>query len=147
MASPLPMLLAACLLAAAPMAAAEDVYKWVDADGQIHFGSRPPAGARATRMAPSSTEPAPATPNANWQQQLGQSNMRRLQKQQSEEQDARKQQQMARRCQSAQESLDILTRGGAVYQVNSRGEREYLGDEQRQAAIASAHQRVAAYCR
>jgi hypothetical protein len=135
------------LTSATGMASAEDVYKWVDADGHLHFGSQPPAQANARKMAPSSADPAAATSAPTWQQQMGQAGVRRVQKQQREDQDARKQQELAQRCLSAQRSLDTLNRERPVYSVNGQGEREYLSDAQRQSAVAAANQRVAAYCR
>lgn len=140
----------AALLAAAASAAAEDIYKWTDDDGHVHFGSQPPAGAKARKMAPAGSEPPPAAtpaPAPNWQQRLGQSNVRQLEKRKKEEQDESNRQQLNQRCAAAQQSLDTLTHGGGVYRVNAQGEREFLSDEQRQAAIAAANQRVAAYCR
>jgi Domain of unknown function (DUF4124) len=133
------------LLAAA--ASAEDMYKWVDADGHLHFGSTPPVGVKAQKMAPTATEPAASAPTPSWRQQLEMSNIRRQQQRQQEEQSTKKQRQLTQRCVAAQRELDVLNHGGAVYRVNAQGKRDYMSDEQRQAAIAAANQRVAAYCR
>jgi hypothetical protein len=138
-------LIVAGVVAAA--AGAEDMYKWVDDQGQLHFGSRPPAGVKAQKMAPSAAEPAVAAPTPAWRQELEQSNLRHLHEQQQKEQDAKAQQQRARRCLAARQEFDILNKGRPIYRVDSQGEREYMSDEQRQAAIASANQRVVDNCR
>src|SRR6185312_4591228 len=43
-----PIVLAACIAAAALAAEAQTVYKWVDKDGKVHFGDQPPADRDAT---------------------------------------------------------------------------------------------------
>lgn len=43
-------LLLAGLMAFAPPAVAETVYKWVDENGTVHFGQRPPEGVDATAV-------------------------------------------------------------------------------------------------
>ena len=55
-------------LAAAGAAAAQTIYRWTDAQGRVHFGSEPPAGAKAgtvqarvnSYQAPAKVESAPA---------------------------------------------------------------------------------------
>lgn len=49
------VLLHAALLVMAPAALGEDIYKWVDEDGNTHFGSRPPAAAQAEEVEVSET--------------------------------------------------------------------------------------------
>jgi hypothetical protein len=139
-------LIIAGVVAAAISVHAEDIYKWVDGQGQVHFGSQPPMGAKAKRMNPSAPAQGAVDPASSWQQQLTRSNMRHLQKQQGEDQAARKQQQDNQRCLAARASVDSLNRGGAVYRLDSQGAREYFSEEERQAAMANANQRVAAYC-
>jgi hypothetical protein len=126
-------------------ASAEDIYKWVDAQGRLHFSSQPPKGVKAQKMVPRATKPA-AAPAATWRQRLEQSNLRRLQTQQQERQDAKKQQQRTQRCLAARRALEILNRDQRLYRVNDQGEREYLNDEQRQSAKAATNQEVATYC-
>ena len=47
-----PMLFALTLaLLAAPVFAADEVYRWVDADGRVHFADSPPPGIKAERIA------------------------------------------------------------------------------------------------
>ncbi len=130
-------------------AAAEGVYKWVDAQGQSHFGSAPPPGVKSERIntQSSAATPAPAEQGRGWQEQLDLSNQRRQQKNEQDQQAAKRQQENDRRCQSARYALDSLQRGGARYHINDRGEREYLDDSERQAARDAAAQRVATYCR
>lgn len=130
-------------------AAADGVYKWVDAQGRTHFGSAPPPGQRTERVSTNAAnDKATQAPSSrSWQDQLELSNQRRQQVREKEQADERAQQENRQRCLSARESLNSLERGGARYYLNAQGEREYLDDSQRQAERDAAAQRVATYCR
>lgn len=141
--------LPAILALAAANAGAEGVYKWVDAQGQAHFGSAPPPGTKSERIntQSSAATPAPAAEQGrSWQEQLDLSNQRRQQKAEQDQQAAKRQAENDQRCRSARYALDSLSRGGARYRVNAQGEREYLDDSQREAARDTAARRVATYC-
>ena len=45
----LPMLFAVILIVATGASNATEIYKWRDADGQVHYGQRPPEGATAQK--------------------------------------------------------------------------------------------------
>lgn len=130
-------------------AGAEGVYKWVDAQGRTHFGSAPPPGQKTERLNSQTATPeaAPAQGNRSWQEQLDLSNQRRQQAREKEQASAKSEQENQQRCLAARRLLDSLQGGGARYRVNDQGERDYLDDNQRQAALDSASQRVATYCR
>lgn len=130
-------------------ASAQGVYKWVDDQGRKHFSSTPPAGGKATRLEiqPSTPEPVGQPRARTWQEQLQQSNERREQMQKAELESAGKQREQEQRCLAARRNLDVLKRERPVYRINSQGEREYLEDAHRQAAIDAAQQRVATDCR
>lgn len=142
------LLLLLLALMAGP-AAAEGVYKWVDAQGRTHFGSRPPPGQKTEELnSPASTpEAAPAQGGHSWQEQLELSNQRRQQAREKEQATAKTDQENQQRCLAARSALDSLERGGARYYLNAQGEREYIDDAQRQSARDLAAQRVATYCR
>lgn len=54
----------ALVLVVSAGAAAEDVWRWVDQDGVIHFSDRPHPGAERVQIGPVQTFPAPAAPPA-----------------------------------------------------------------------------------
>jgi hypothetical protein len=130
-------------------AAAEGVYKWVDAQGRTHFGSAPPPGQKTERINSQTATPeaAPAQGNRSWQEQLDLSNQRRQQAREKEQASAKTDQENQQRCLAARNALDTLDRERPIYRVNSQGEREYMEDGQRQAIREAATQRVALYCR
>lgn len=49
------------LLALAPMLATAEIYRWTDAQGQVHFGQRPAAGAERVDVRPQVVERDEAT--------------------------------------------------------------------------------------
>jgi hypothetical protein len=137
----------AILVFAAGGACAEGVHKWVDAQGHVHFGDSPPVGQKTERLKVSDT-PVQAAPTQgkDWQEQLQLSSQRRQQQRDKEQAAAKRQREDEQRCIAARNVADSLDRGGARYRLNSQGEREYIDDNQRQAARDAAHQRVATYC-
>lgn len=138
----------AFILLAAP-AAAEGVYKWVDAHGRTHFGGTPPPGQNAKRLntQATNTATAPAQGGRSWQEQLDLSNQRRQQASEKEQASAKAEQETEMRCRSARYRFDSLEGGGARYRINAQGEREYIDDGQRQAELDAAARQVATYCR
>lgn len=141
------VLLGATLLAGP--SCAEDVYKWIDEQGQAHFGSAPPPGRKAVRLHAPATAASPPTaaPTRNWQEQLQLSNERRELARQKEQDADKREREDNQRCLAARRALDALDGERPLYRVNGQGEREYMDDSQRRANREAASQRVATYCR
>lgn len=138
----------AVLFFAATSAGAEGIYKWVDSQGRLHFGGTPPPGAKAQRLnTPPTADPAPGEGAARtWQEQLELSGQRKQLAQEQEQKARQDRQEYERRCLEARQALDTLNRERPIYRNNVQGEREYIDDNQRQAAREAANQRVATYC-
>lgn len=138
-----------CLMFLAAGAAAQ-AYKWTDAQGKVHFSDEPPPDRKADKM---TIKPAvPGNPDAaarsrDWKTQLEESRLRQHQQQKHEATEQRNRQATENRCQSARNDLDTLQRERPVYRVNKDGQREYLEDKDRQAALQRVQDRIAAYCR
>jgi len=115
------------LLLASPLAMAQ-VYKWTDANGQVHYGDQAPPNAtqikgptppgQATapppvaRPAPAPGATAPGAPIATpQQQQQVQRDVRAVREKQ---------------CKEAQENYDKSVRAQRMYKTNEKGEREYM---------------------
>lgn len=136
-------------LAGGAVWAGESVYKWVDAQGQTHFGSQPPPGGKAHKLDIRPSVPAPVDPPAaaSWQEQLRRSGELRHQRRQEEAELAKKARTAEQDCLAARRTLSVLGRERPVYRTNAQGEREYMEDDQRQAAIESARLRADTACR
>ncbi|MDB6086884.1 MAG: hypothetical protein JWN43_4765 [Gammaproteobacteria bacterium] len=128
------VLLCAALIAWSGMASAV-VYKWVDAQGKIQYGDRPPDGvhaevveilgnhaARTTPSRPSSSVPSPSSKAASPGQTV--------------QSDARKAvaddvaQTREKQCAEAQDRYKKLIEGRKLYKTGADGERQYLTSEE-----------------
>ncbi len=143
-------------LAVGAMPAAAQIYKWVDEKGRTHYSENPPPeGKASTKVAPPPPPPSGGSGSATrespeaWKEKDAEWRRRRLERGEAEDKARRRgEQEAARRrdaCRRAQRELHIL-QAGPVYSVNERGERVYLEDKDRPAAIAAARKLVDANC-
>ena len=125
-------------------AVAAEVYRWTDADGQVHYGKHAPhdaAGARSVQL-PESVEAVHAADPDDAQRRERQRRLleaythERRQKQAAAAESAQRQQEQAQRCRALQAQWRRLTFGGRVYFKREDGTREYLSDERRAAEQA-----------
>lgn len=143
------IVVALCLLTLAAGASAQ-AYKWTDAQGKVHFSDTPPPDRKADKL---SIKPAvPENPEAvarsrDWKTQLEESRVRQHQEQKREAAEQSKRQAAESRCQSARRDLDTYKRERPVFRYNKEGQKEYLEDKDRPAAMQRAQDRVDAYCR
>jgi hypothetical protein len=140
---------ALCVVLAA-MPAAADVYRWVDEDGRVHFGDRPPPGS-AERIA----VPVAPAPDAGLKDRR--LKRRRLldafeEERQLQEQAAKEAAQEAERrgqyCRQAQDRLRGIEASRRVYELDENGNRAYRwwDDNEKEQAIAEARRAVRQYC-
>jgi len=135
-------------LALIPLAAmAQQMYKWVDEKGVTHFSESPPPDGKATKVEvkPTGTERARVD---NWKERELESRQRRTQKEIVEEETRRKEEgARVQRCSRAREGLDTVKNSRRVYSLDEKGERVYMEDKDRPAAIEKWSQEVQRYCR
>jgi hypothetical protein len=138
------------LFALASAALAEELYRWVDADGKVHFGDRPPLAAKAENiegaMRPINTADGGSTQastaansNVNTQRQLQREYENRQQQRQQKQQ-----QQMAAACFEARKQLRILQ--GPVYFVDGQGREVQITERERQQQAEQLQQEIARVC-
>jgi hypothetical protein len=138
----------AMLLVLPLLAAGQAMYKWVDERGVTHFSDDPPPdGKGATKM-----EVKPAAPEGarsdDWRERELESRRRKAAQDMAEGDQRRKDEaQRAQRCRRAQEGLDTVKNSRRVYTLDDKGERVYMGDSERPAAIARWSAEVEANCR
>jgi len=126
----LTMLLCACMAAAS----ADQVYRWVDKDGHVHYSQTPPASTavHANSMDVSAPPPDPTgQQNAqNLVQQMQVQNQQAQVAQQQAQAKAQRQAQQQQRCNQLKAQLQILEQVGIVATVDAQGKRTYLSDAQ-----------------
>jgi hypothetical protein len=126
----------------APQALASTVYKWTDAEGVVHFGSRAPNNTNSTAISPKTghsepvnyhqnqpktpQEPAASAPQASSKKAAAKPN--------------------PERCQAAQSNLEVLQRGGRIREPTDDGSYRFLNEEQKSQRIERAQQVVEESC-
>ena len=131
-------------LCGTPLAEA-DIYRWVDADGQVHFGAQPQPGAVPVEVRPQVIERDQATRDR--EARAERFFEARRQEQQTADQavsETRARRQQA--CLSWQQELSRLSRGGRYFRADAKGERVYYSDEQIEAARRQFASRISQNC-
>jgi hypothetical protein len=155
----LSLLLAA--LSGLPAAAQAELYRWVDAEGRVHYtDTPPPPNARKSeelqrpRRAAPDAQPAPAAdgdaqqPRTPAEQEAAfrKRQLERAEKQAEQERAQKEAETKKRNCESARARLAGLQAGGRITRYNAQGELEYLSDQEIQGSIGGAEQSVREWC-
>ncbi|NOR18642.1 MAG: DUF4124 domain-containing protein [Xanthomonadales bacterium] len=133
------VLIATLVLAATDAVAVDDVYRWVDEDGNVHFGDNPPqqANAEVVKIQQNSTGVEPAPPGAllNTPQQPSRAQQQRDERELRRAEDAERKQALASGCDSRREAVAqlepkprvmVTTEGGEVYRMDDDDRLEEL---------------------
>lgn len=135
-------------------ASGEDwVYKWVDAEGVTHYGARPPAWANPQQTGVRVRRTDPQTVQSTLDRKSEMQAAVATRKQQEAEQAAEDKQwqedaakQRAENCKTAQDRLNAYNTARRLYRELDNGERDYLDDDELDAARAEAHKLVNEWC-
>lgn len=145
----------ACLImfvvSASGIAFANDIYKWTDEDGNIHYGDRPTGDATEQRLAINSRATDPSKVNARVQS-------RHTARKAAEEAAASepegptkdelraKAAERSQKCDTYKARLQKFVQSRRLYKEDENGERVYLDEEQTQAARERVENQVQEYC-
>ena len=147
-----PLLLTAVILVSVVSIGA-GIYKWVDEKGVTHYSnvpapdqkskkievSPPPEGAPKQEMGPES-----------WEQKEREFQQRRIEAEEAEKK-LKEQEAEAKvreiKCSAAKSKLRTLQTDRPVYWINKQGERIFLDDVERKAAIEKANQEIESLCK
>lgn len=142
------LLVLLCLLTTA--VAQAGTYRWVDENGQIHFGDRPPVSATADEV--TLKAPAPSSDTATHERKqrvnefLEQSERERAERNETK---ARQEAEAAKheaRCQALRARLKHLERVSGIYRLNNEGERVFVDDEENERLRREFRDRVQSEC-
>jgi hypothetical protein len=144
-------LLLATLLLCAGAAAVADIYKWLDEQGKVHYGDRPPAAPGDSQA----VEITPPTPVSADQAERAHARRRLLEAYEADRADELREQaeadaareEMARKCERARRDLAAVGRANVVYTQGKDGERIYMSDRDREQAVATAEAWMRKWCR
>lgn len=144
-----------CLCAALLVVPAQaQQYKWVDGKGRTQYGDTPPPGVKATPLRPppgpppaaegdAKTGTSPADREAEFRKR------RKAQEEAAAKAAAKADESRARQenCQRAREQLVMLESGQRIARFDSKGERYYMDDKERQSEAARARDLVSESCK
>lgn len=148
------ILTAALLLILAPGAFAGKVYKWVDKDGNVHYGAeRPPTAAQELNIKVRPGHPAAGKGTAaskseangkgdDPEKTVNVKNKKELAEVEKKNAEIRK-----KNCSIAKKRLAAIKVGGRLYEVNEKGERSYWDDTTRQSKMSEAQSQVDEWCK
>ena len=141
--------------------AAAQMYKWVDKDGNVSYGSTPPPGAKTSKVkapaADSAAAPAAASKDAKdagkgpltpaEQEQEYRKRQAEAQKDAAKaEQERRESAAKQENCERSKESLRMLESGQRIARTDGKGERYFLDEGQLAKEGASAREMVQQSC-
>ncbi len=128
-----------------PGLAASEIYRWTDAQGQVHFSEKPASGAERIEVRPQVVE-RDATTREHEENTQRFYDARRAEKAQAAEQQAKLQAERRQECRELRDKLSQLEHGGAFYRTDAEGERHYYSDAQVEQAKQQLRSRLSSHC-
>jgi hypothetical protein len=134
-----------CLLVLPGLAAAE-IYRWTDANGQVHFGQRPAVpGAQQIEVKPQVVEQDQLT-RERQERTSRFFDARREEQAQAAVVAAEQQAKRAKECRELRNRLTSIPEGRSYYRAEANGQRSYYSDEQVDTARQQLQSQVAGRC-
>ena len=140
-------LLAAALLLSLPVASAQEVYRFVDQDGTVHYTDRPPMSVPAERVGLTYQRTNPAAMESQTESPAGDpppAEDPEVQETVPAEPPPLTREQKQERCQTARDRALRYATAHRLYREGEDGQREYLSDQEldaeRQKAEAAAQE-------
>lgn len=140
-----------CAVSVSGIALANDIYKWTDADGNVHYEDRPSGDASEERLAIRSRPTNPSKVQARVQSR----NETRDAAEQAaaaepagptEEELRAQAEERRQKCNTYKARLQKFVTSRRLYREDENGERVYLDEEQTQAARERVENQVQEYC-
>ena len=141
------------MIGASSTTLAGKVYKWTDSNGKVHYGERPPGGKgkqmRMPRPAPYSAKPKPKTSGKTNAANsfLDSVTAERKEKKETADKAAKEKEISDKNCSNARKRVASLKQGGRRFDVDEKGERNYLDEAAIQSRLIEAQKKVAEWCK
>jgi len=138
-------------VALAGAASANEIYKWTDKDGNVHYGDRPTADSAemlAVVSRPTDSEAVSAAVEARRERDAARSEARnaREEARQAEEEERRAAEAQAKRCEEYRARLETYLTSRRLYKIDENGNRAFLDEAQTQQARSDLQQRIQENC-
>ncbi len=146
--------LLALLVSVAPLSAGyAGVYRWVDEQGRVHFGDRPPPKSSSENV-DIKNDPSPGAPAPNAEERRDK--QQRLLRAWEEERQQRKEasakakedkKRQKQRCAVARDRLRTYKDASYLYDLDKDGNRKVISDADKQRAIRELEEAIKRHCR
>lgn len=155
------ILAVATLCTLVPWAQAQQLYKWVDESGKVHYSDQPPPkNARSTRTIDRPRAPVAAAPSGEAGQETAKPpktaaeqemefRKRRVEAAEAEakrQQEAQASAERQRNCQQARNRVTALERGGRITKQGADGEQYFLEDAEIARELVEARKVADSWC-
>lgn len=143
---------AAALLALIPaLAAADQVYKWTDDQGHVHYSSTPPPSTKAQQMTVNVPPPDPQSLQNLQQLQQSQADKDKAAKDAADKEAAKKDPKAEalkqQHCDDLRTRLQTLTQSGRAATTDAQGNLNYLDDDARKAQEDDINKELSSDCK
>ena len=128
-------------------AASAKVYKWVDENGQVHYGEKP-GNTQAEQVQIRTNETT--TPRAIDQDKLDKAEGKekgQVEAPKEPEEPKMSKKEKRKLCNEANSDLSAIMSRGRLREIDEKGEYTYLTEEQRQQRISAAKKKQKEFCR
>lgn len=132
--------------------ASAGIYRWVDENGQVKYGDRPPADVSNSdevviRNQVPASEPAKVDRKQMQQRYLEQLQNERAERKEKAAKKRKEKAQREKRCIYARNALKEYQESGVLYERLPNSERRYLTDQEREQEISKARRDVDRWCK
>ncbi|MFG0382949.1 DUF4124 domain-containing protein [Pseudomonas sp. zbq_18] len=133
------------LLALSTTVSAGQIYKWVDAQGNVHFGSQPPEGQKAAEVNPNISQPKPPAPQVTATPADSEDAVQEKLDQQAREDVAKNEAERKVYCERIRKDLAQMKANPRV-RIEDGGELRRLTEEERQERISKSEASIKENC-
>ena len=124
-----------------------EVYKWVDEEGQVHYGEQPGNPDAETVPIRTNETTTPRTMNKD-EVDIVKSDIEAKDKKKKEAEEQKKINRDKRKwCNEARSDLQAISSRGRLREINEKGEYIVMTEEQRQQRIAAAKKKEREFCK
>ena len=133
-----------------PLVAHAGVYKWVDANGQTHFGDRPPSQSASSevdvRAASAQADPSARARHEKMTRFLEEQQKARDEREAAQQQARQKEQKHADTCKALRARLKYMDSISTFYNLNAEGERVFVSEAENEAIRDRFRKKVSTTC-
>lgn len=145
-------LITICLLLATPAASAAKIYKWVDAQGNVHYGERAPTRNAEEMTIRKGPPPAPSSADKPADRKETTTKLldgyveQREAKATAEKRAAQEKQLRDENCAKARKNLASQQLGGRRFVMTESGERKFLSTEESEQRLQQSQKDIDEWC-